>query len=112
MSRPQRAFVLVGLALATASAIWSCTTGQGGEGQACYDNKTCNAGLTCASQLCVHLDAGTDAAPDLDGTTTDVGDSGSPADAPQDSTVDAPSDTGPSASRTPQATARAQALGP
>ena len=34
-------------------------TGAGGEGQACYPNGTCNAGLTCASHLCVRLpDAG------------------------------------------------------
>ena len=28
---------------------------QGGEGQACYPNETCNAGLTCASHFCVKL---------------------------------------------------------
>jgi hypothetical protein len=30
----------------------------GSEGGACYPNDTCNAGLTCASHLCVRVDAG------------------------------------------------------
>jgi hypothetical protein len=36
----------------------ACSSSQGGEGQACYANGTCNAGLTCLSKLCVN--AGTD----------------------------------------------------
>jgi hypothetical protein len=35
-------------------------TPQGEEGGHCYPNDTCNAGLTCASNLCVVVDAGED----------------------------------------------------
>ena len=34
------------------------TPSQGGEGQACYPNKTCNTGLSCFSNLCVNAGAG------------------------------------------------------
>lgn len=48
---------LVPLTLA-ASLAPGCGSGSGGagaEGQACYPNGTCDAGLTCASDLCVSL---------------------------------------------------------
>ena len=34
------------------------TPSQGGEGQACYPNKTCNVGLSCFSNLCVSAGTG------------------------------------------------------
>jgi hypothetical protein len=34
------------------------TPAAGSEGGACYPNDTCNAGLTCASHLCVRVDGG------------------------------------------------------
>ena len=37
--------------------------GQGGEGQPCFPNATCDPGLTCASKLCVLLDASSYSAP-------------------------------------------------
>jgi hypothetical protein len=43
--------------------------GQGGERQGCYPNGTCNAGLTCASGLCVNLDG---SVPNLDGGSSDA----------------------------------------
>jgi hypothetical protein len=36
----------------------SSSSPQGGEGQSCFPNDTCNAGLTCASKRCVKLPTG------------------------------------------------------
>lgn len=54
----------------------SGATTQGAEGQSCYPNGTCNAGLVCASQLCVVLpgnDGGQDASSSGGGTGTGGG---------------------------------------
>lgn len=60
--------------------LWlSCSSSpQGGEGQACYPNGTCNAGLTCLSKLCVNAGGqdsgtGTDAGGGQDSGSTDAG---------------------------------------
>lgn len=34
-------------------ALSSCTPAEGGDGQACYPNSTCNAGLSCVASVCV-----------------------------------------------------------
>jgi hypothetical protein len=47
-------------------------TPQGSEGGACFPNGTCNAGLTCLSNLCVNPEA----KPDLSGTSSDLAMSG------------------------------------
>lgn len=45
--------------VAAASAVVACSddpkpsTGTGAEGQACYANNTCNAGLSCSASVCV-----------------------------------------------------------
>ncbi len=47
------------------AVVGACSSGsQGTEGQSCFPNGTCNAGLTCLSNLCVNAgaDAGNDAA--------------------------------------------------
>jgi len=51
----RRVFVLSLLAIGCGS---SAGISAGAEGGHCYPNSTCNAGLTCASTLCVRLDAG------------------------------------------------------
>ncbi len=56
----------VAVSVAPIVVVFSCSGGQGGEGQPCYGNGTCDNGLTCASNLCVRLDGGTDAAPTVD----------------------------------------------
>lgn len=54
----------VGVVAASLSIGWgslgcgSASVGQGGEGQTCYANATCNAGLTCLSKICVNPDGG------------------------------------------------------
>lgn len=52
--------------------------GQGSEGGACFPNQTCNAGLTCLSNLCVNAggDAGLDASGDTGSPVADGGDGG------------------------------------
>ncbi len=44
------------------------TSNPGDEGQPCFSNGTCNAGLTCLSSVCVRVDAGNDSgSPAVDG---------------------------------------------
>jgi hypothetical protein len=52
-----------------AAGLGACSSSQGGEGQACYPNGTCNAGLTCLSKLCVNAGS-------PDGGNPDAGNSG------------------------------------
>jgi hypothetical protein len=56
---------LIAIAAACSSGYSSAASGT--EGGPCYANGTCNAGLTCASNLCVVIDAGTSSA---DGSAT------------------------------------------
>jgi len=59
-STPEQGWTLAG-ALVVATLAMGCGssgTTAGAEGGHCYPNSTCNAGLTCASTLCVRLDAG------------------------------------------------------
>jgi hypothetical protein len=64
---PRTALALLGMA----ALAYACSGGQGAERQPCYPNGTCNAGLTCASGLCVALDAGApDGPPGCDPMTT------------------------------------------
>lgn len=44
--------------LAAALSLMSCSSSDGQEGQPCYPNATCNAGLTCLSGRCVALPDG------------------------------------------------------
>jgi hypothetical protein len=46
------------LVFVTAAGCGSATVGQGGAGEQCFANHSCNVGLTCASDLCVSLGAG------------------------------------------------------
>lgn len=52
-----RAAVL-SIGAAVIAACGSATVGQGGVGQRCFSDNTCNSGLTCASDVCVAFDAG------------------------------------------------------
>ena len=52
-----RSMTRAGLAAALAIGCGSSGTPTGAEGGHCFSNNTCNAGLTCASTLCVRLDA-------------------------------------------------------
>lgn len=58
-------FVVAGLS----AVIVGCGGGRGAEAGSetgpCYPNTTCNAGLTCLSNLCVRVDLGNDAGADL-----------------------------------------------
>lgn len=45
----------------------STSASPGNEGGPCYPNSTCNAGLTCASNLCVRLGGGTGGSPGVGG---------------------------------------------
>lgn len=49
----------------------------GTEGHACFANKTCNAGLSCISDVCVSLDAGSSDAASSDATADAPPDAGS-----------------------------------
>lgn len=95
----------------------ACTSSQGGERQGCYPNGSCNAGLTCLSDLCVASpDTGmvSDAAMDLgtrdvsdvptDVSTPDTGtDAGSRDVAPPDTGTDAGSPDVPTDTPAPPA---------
>jgi hypothetical protein len=56
-------------ALLLCGSVYGCSGGsagpapQGSERQQCYPNGTCNAGLTCLSDVCVNTGTGADAAP-------------------------------------------------
>jgi hypothetical protein len=63
-----RSLVVVAITITVAS----CNS-QGAEGQSCYPNGTCNAGLTCASDLCVNVGADGGDASTSDAGTGDAG---------------------------------------
>src|SRR5262245_29011984 len=61
LERPVRATSALSIASILIWAAAGCaggSAGQGGERQACYANGTCNAGLTCASNVCVKFGGG------------------------------------------------------
>src|SRR4051794_35262209 len=62
------------IALASLSLLLvAACNSQGGEGQSCYGNGTCNSGLTCASDLCVNLGADGGDASTSDAGKSDAG---------------------------------------
>jgi hypothetical protein len=51
-------WISVGAAALMVTGCGGSSPGQGGIRESCYPNGTCNAGLTCVSQVCVSLDGG------------------------------------------------------
>ena len=47
--------ILVALCIAAGSCNSGKTNAMGDEGQSCYPNKTCNAGLNCIADICTRL---------------------------------------------------------
>jgi hypothetical protein len=113
-----RSFMIAALACSASVLAWSCVGDgidtssvgtQGKEGEPCYDNGTCNEGLSCLSSLCVNpaadggtsgvdgasaADAGADAPPTgTDGAPADAGSADAGADATHWCTLNAPDAT-------------------
>ena len=95
MSRPLVLLGYLGVATFLAYGCSSSSSGggaQGGEGQACFPNGTCNAGLTCYSNLCVNAgaDGGDhDAGGGSDGTASDASDANFDASGTNEAAADA-----------------------
>lgn len=72
------------LCLFAVLSIAGCDAAQGGERQACYPNGTCNAGLTCASSVCVALGADAGLGGDAGASDTGASDTGATDSGPLD----------------------------
>jgi hypothetical protein len=79
--------VVAAMACVADAPVTNPKPGPGTIGQPCFDNGTCNAGLTCVSNVCVDLDAGAGDASIADSPSDQGADQSIPADAADASAV-------------------------